>query len=558
MTVQKPLKALLAQTIYQIYPRSFQDSDGDGIGDLRGIIERIPYLAALGIDYVWISPFLKSPMKDFGYDVSDYYQVDPVFGTNDDLQNLIQTADQHGLKIMMDMVVAHTSKDHPWFQESRASRSNSKADWYVWADAKPDGSPPNNWLSVFGGSAWIWESRREQYYLTHFLREQPALNFFNPETEEEMLKTFRYWLDLGVKGFRLDAIHFAHYDRKLRNNPSQLFSHPNDLMASQKNPYNKQNHLYDCCRPETKIFIKKIRKLCDEYKGILLLGEISGNPALKVARDYTRKGNLHLGYTGDLIGFPEKLDPAGMLKIINEVIRYMPDGGYAWALSNHDSWRFASKVEPHRPELHASIATCYIALLSSLPGSVCIYQGDELGLSQVDLAFDDLQDPYDKEFYPYHVGRDGARTPFPWDSGAPSAGFSSAKKTWLPIGHDHFRLAARQQANDPGSTLNETRNLLEFRKQTPSLVRGSFQWSETDSYLSFTRTVRGEKIHAVFNLTDQTLPLTTVPQGTKQSLGTIKTDAEGTVAMPPYSFGFWIEKIPGPQLKRARVGAHKL
>lgn len=550
----KTLNAQLAQTIYQIYPRSFQDSNGDGVGDLRGIIQRIPYLASLDLDYIWISPFLKSPMKDFGYDVSDYNQVDPVFGTNEDLEELIATADKHNLKIMMDMVVAHTSNEHPWFQESRQSCTNPKADWFVWADAKADGSPPNNWLSVFGGSAWIWESRREQYYLTHFLKEQPALNFFNQDAENAMLDAFRYWLDRGIKGFRLDAIHFSHYDQKLRSNPPVYRGNDPDLMVAKKNPFNKQKHLYDRCRPETIDLIKKVRKLCDEYQDILLLGEISGAPALKVARDYTRRGNLHLGYTGDLIGFPEKLDPQGMSHIIENVRSYMPQGGYAWALSNHDSWRFASKIEPDKPELHPAIASCYIALLSSLPGSVCIYQGDELGLPQVDLAFEDLQDPYDKEFYPYHVGRDGSRTPFPWDRDAPSAGFSSAARTWLPIGPTHFALAAKQQDADPASALNETRKFLAFRRQTPSLTRGSFEYQATDSVLKLTRTAGREKTHGIFNLSAQNVSLKDLPAGNIQAVGGAKTTPQGELVLPPYSFGFWVEKMPAPTVKKSGPG----
>lgn len=255
-------------TIYQIYPRSFQDSNGDGVGDLRGIIDRLPYLAKLDVDVVWISPFFQSPQKDFGYDVSDYRTVDPLFGSNADLAQLISEAAQHNIGIMVDLVLAHSSNQHPWFLESRASRNNPKADWYVWADPLPDGNVPNNWQSVFGGSAWRWEPRRQQYYLTHFLGEQPAFNAYNPEVKQELLNIVEYWLQQGVKGFRFDAIHFAHYDQELRNNPAAPRGSTSGALSD--SPFGMQDHVYDLGQPATVDFIRDIRKVADRYPAYLL------------------------------------------------------------------------------------------------------------------------------------------------------------------------------------------------------------------------------------------------------------------------------------------------
>ncbi len=287
--------------IYQIYPRSFRDSDGDGIGDLPGILEKLDYVAGLGVDAIWISPFFKSPMADFGYDIADYRAVDPMFGTLEDFDRVLQRAHALGLKVMIDQVLSHTSDQHPWFQQSRQSRDNPKADWYVWADAKPDGSPPNNWLSIFGGVAWQWEPRRGQYYLHNFLTSQPDLNFHNPDVRRAVLENVEFWLQRGVDGLRLDAINFCFHDRLLRDNPPK----PPELRVgrgfSPDNPYAFQYHWHNNTQPENLAFLEELRALMDRYPGTAALGEISSEDSLATMDEYTRAGRLHMCYSFDLL-----------------------------------------------------------------------------------------------------------------------------------------------------------------------------------------------------------------------------------------------------------------
>ena len=294
--------------IYQIYPRSYQDSNGDGIGDLKGIIGRLPYIASLGVDAIWISPFFKSPMKDFGYDVSDYCDVDPMFGTLADFDALVAEAHRLGLRVMIDEVLSHTADDHPWFKESRSSRDNPKADWYVWADAKPDGTPPNNWLSIFGGSAWQWDTRRQQYYLHNFLAEQPDLNFHNRQVQDALLDVTRFWLERGVDGFRLDTINFYFHSQGLENNPALPAEERNDQTAPAVNPYNYQDHLYDKSRPENLGFLERFRALLDEYPAAAAVGEVGDSQrGLEVVAAYTAGGNrVHMCYAFDFLA-PEKI-----------------------------------------------------------------------------------------------------------------------------------------------------------------------------------------------------------------------------------------------------------
>jgi alpha-glucosidase len=285
--------------IYQVYPRSFLDTDGDGIGDLPGITARLDYIASLGVDIVWLSPFFRSPMKDFGYDISDYCDVDPLFGSLADFDRLVQKAHGLGLKIMIDQVMSHTSDAHPWFAESRAGRDNPKSDWYVWADPLPDGNPPNNWLSVFGGSSWQWDTRRRQYYLHNFLASQPDLNFHNPEVQQAQLDALRFWLARGVDGVRMDACNFHFHDRRLRSNPPA--TRADNMMATDVNPYGMQAHIHDKTQPENLAFLQKIRRLLDEYAAISI-GEVGADDALAVMADYTSGGDkLHMAYSFNLL-----------------------------------------------------------------------------------------------------------------------------------------------------------------------------------------------------------------------------------------------------------------
>jgi alpha-glucosidase len=327
--------------IYQIYPRSFQDTNGDGVGDLPGIIERLDYVASLGVDAVWISPFFKSPMADFGYDIADYRAVDPVFGTLEDFDKLLARAHALGLKVMIDQVLSHTSIEHAWFLESRTSRTNSRANWYVWADARADGSPPNNWLSIFGGVAWKWEPRRGQYYLHNFLASQPDLNFHEPAVREAVLDNVRFWLDRGVDGLRLDAINFCFHDRELRDNPPKPVEERVGRGFSTDNPYAFQRHLYDNTRPENLGFLADLRTLLDRFPGTVSIGEISAEDSIATMAEYTRPGRIHMAYSFELLG--KDGSPGHIRDTVERELLAAPRGWPCWSISNHDVERVLSR-----------------------------------------------------------------------------------------------------------------------------------------------------------------------------------------------------------------------
>ncbi len=483
--------------IYQIYPRSFQDSNGDGIGDLAGIIHRLDHIARLGVDAIWISPFFRSPMLDFGYDVSDYRDVDPMFGTLGDFDALVRRAHELGLKVLIDLVMSHTSSRHPWFLESRSSRSNPKSNWYVWADAKPDGTPPNNWLSIFGGSAWEWDSGRMQYYLHNFLAEQPDLNFHEAEVQAEMIDIARYWLERGVDGFRLDTVNFYFHDPQLRNNPPLDPFLRNENTAPAINPYNFQNHLYDKTRPENLPFLRRFRALLDEYGSITSVGEVGeSQKGTEVQAEYTAGGDLlHMCYDFDFLSntFPDGNQVAAVMQKFN---RFVSDGWACWAFSNHDVVRFRT-----RWQLTEEACKVYFALIMCLKGSVCLYQGDELGLPEAYVAYEELQDPYGKRFWPEFKGRDGARTPMPWQAEAAHGGFSEAKP-WLPVAMEHLLLSVDRQEQCDDSVLSFYRSMIAFRNRHPSLVSGDYApVSNGADHIVFERCAEaGERMLCVFNL----------------------------------------------------------
>ncbi|MEY3945018.1 MAG: Oligo,6-glucosidase 1 [Pseudomonadota bacterium] len=385
--------------IYQIYPRSYQDSNADGIGDLPGITARLEHIAKLGADGIWLSPFFKSPMKDFGYDVSDYCDVDPMFGTLADFKALVERAHALGLKVMIDQVLSHSSDQHPWFVESRASRDNPKADWYIWADAKSDGNPPNNWLSIFGGSAWQWDTRRCQYYMHNFLTSQPDLNFHNPEVQQALLDSVKFWLDLGVDGYRLDTANFYFHDQQLRDNPPRG-EPPRDNPDPAVNPFNPyawQWHKFDKSRPENLPFLQKLRTLLDQYPDTTMVGEIGDDDGLARVAEYTSGGDkLHMAYCFDLLGEPHSAPfLQGVLQRFTEVVG---DGWPCWALSNHDCVRSATRWGGATPD--PRLLRLAAAFQVSLRGTVCLYQGEELGLPEANVAFEDLQDPYGITMWP--------------------------------------------------------------------------------------------------------------------------------------------------------------
>ncbi|AXY42317.1 alpha-glucosidase family protein [Halomonas sp. JS92-SW72] len=487
--------------IYQIYPRSFMDANGDGIGDLKGITEKLDYVASLGVDGIWLSPFFTSPMLDFGYDVSDYRDVDPMFGTLEDFKTLLARAHALGLKVMIDQVISHTSDQHPWFQESRADRTNAKADWYVWADPRPDGTPPNNWLSIFGGAAWTFDSRRRQYYLHNFLTSQPDLNFHHPEVRAAQLDNMRFWLELGVDGFRLDTVNFYFHDAKLRDNPPVPAGEAKTLGAPDANPYTWQRHVYDLSRPENLEFLRELRALMDEFPGTTTVGEIGDDNPLARMAEYTAGGDkLHMAYTFDLLNAPHSA--AYLREVLERFQRLAGDAWPCWATSNHDVVRSATRWGAEEdPVAYPKVA---LAMLFSLRGSVCLYQGEELGLMEADVPFERIQDPYGKVLWPEFKGRDGCRTPMPWEQ-AENGGFTAeGVEPWLPVEARQLPLAVAAQQDDPASVLSATRRLLAFRAAHPALVDGDLELVEVgDELLGFVRATGEERLLCLFNLTGQ-------------------------------------------------------
>ena len=497
--------------IYQIYPRSFQDSNGDGIGDLPGITERLTHVAELGADGIWLSPFFKSPMKDFGYDVSDYCDVDPMFGTIADFKALLDRAHSLGLKVMIDQVLSHASDQHPWFVESRSSRDNPKADWFVWADAREDGTPPNNWLSIFGGSAWQWDTRRCQYYLHNFLSSQPDLNFHNPEVQQALLQTVKFWLDMGVDGYRLDTANFYFHDALLRDNPGkgQPSRDNPDPAVNPFNPYAWQAHVYDKSRPENLPFLETLRTLLDQYPDTTMVGEIGDDDGLARVAEYTSTGaqgqrRLHMAYCFDFLGEARSATFLhGVLRRFNDVVG---DGWPCWALSNHDCVRSATRWGGAQPD--PRLMRLAAAFQMGLRGTVCLYQGEELGLPEAQVAFEDLQDPYGITMWPEYKGRDGCRTPMPWQADAQHAGFSTAEKTWLPLDSRHIALAVDQQGG-PDSLLAYFKQIIAWRKKQTALVHGEMQLlGSNEQTLSFVRAHDGKSFLCVYNFSDQVAEMT--------------------------------------------------
>ena len=513
--------------IYQIYPRSFADANCDGLGDIRGITGKLDYIAGLGVDAVWISPFFTSPMRDFGYDVSDYRSVDPIFGTLADFDALVTTAHSLGIKIIIDQVYSHSSSDHPWFSESRSSRDNVKSDWYVWADAMPDGSPPNNWQSIFVGPAWTWDARRQQYYLHNFLSSQPDLNLHNPEVQDACLDVAKFWLDRGVDGFRLDAINYGMHDLELRNNPVA----PEDYWDSHR-PVNMQQAIYNSNHNGMPDFLTRLRKLTDQYDGSFTVAEVGGFDAPRVMKSYTEGSDrLHTAYSFQFLNMPD-FDADGFAQLLSQWSNDPEAGWPSWAFSNHDVPRVASRWgkqlnHRHRCEL-------IMLLLVSLRGNIFIYQGEELGLTQAEIDFGDLQDPEAIRNWPHTLGRDGARAPIPWDASQANSGFSACEP-WLPMPEEYSGFAVAQQGD--GSLLERVRGLLKLRQSTPALRFGdTVDLEVSNDVLRFSREFEGERVSAIFNLSDQAVPLSPL-DGTSLLAG---VDADGTIAalpqtLPPFS-----------------------
>lgn len=477
---------------YQIYPRSFMDTNGDGIGDLKGITQRLDHVASLGVDAIWLSPVFTSPMKDMGYDVSDYTGIDPIFGSLVDFDALVARAHELGLKVIIDQVLSHASDQHPFFAESRASRDNPKSDWFVWADPNPDGTPPNNWLAIFGGSSWEWDSRRRQYYFHNFLASQPDWNFHNPEVQDYLLSTMRFWLERGVDGFRLDTVNYYFQDKLLRDNACNYLPWAQQAVK----PVDMQFCLFSKNQPENLGFLERIRALLDEYDDRATVGEVGdSHMAIRLMGEYTSGKRLHMAYSFEMLG-PD-FTAAHFRSRIEAFFKGAPDGWPCWAFSNHDVPRHVGRWLPHAAD-QDDLARQAAAMLLSFEGSVCLYQGEELGLTDTELSFEELTDPDGITFWPEYKGRDGCRTPMVWDENAPNGGFSMANTTWLPVKAPQQSRAVAGQEKRKDSVLAFYRKMLALRKKTPDLLTGKIAFLDLpEPVLGYTR---GDGIVCLFNL----------------------------------------------------------
>jgi alpha-glucosidase len=543
--------------VYQIYPRSFFDSNNDGVGDLRGIIAKLDHVASLGVDAIWLCPFFVSPQKDFGYDVADHTAVDPLFGTLADFDELLAEAHSRNLKVLIDQVWSHTSDRHPWFTESRASQTNILADWYVWADPSPDGTPPNNWLSVFGGPAWSWEPRRRQYYLHHFLSHQPALNLHNPDVMEALLASGEHWLQRGVDGFRLDAIDFLLHDRTLGSNPPA--PPPKEIPAKL---FGMQLHQHDMLQPEAFDLLARIRARMDRYSDRVAMGEVSSQPGAfgRVVAYTAGDQRLHMAYT--LRPLRDGFDWRTVTAMILDLAAAGEAGWPCWSFSNHDVERAISRWNPQRgvSEPDPAFARLLMALLLSLRGSISLYQGEELGLTEAELRPEHLRDPFGIAYWPEFRGRDGSRTPMPWKANAPNGGFT-ATEPWLPVPESHRPLAVDRQEADETALLHAFRGFLAWRRQQPALVRG---WLEpldlAEPLVGFVREFEDQRILALFNLSDSAVTESLAPFGTLQPMPESGCAAEirgGAIQLPPFgTFFAGMTPIsvasPKPELATAR------
>lgn len=475
--------------IYQIYPRSFQDSDGDGVGDLAGIEARLDHIVALGVDAIWLSPIFPSPMADFGYDVADYCAIDPMFGNLDTFDRLLSAVHAQGLKLILDFVPNHSSDQHPWFVASRSSRTDPKRDWYIWRDAAPDGGPPNNWVSDFGGSAWEWDEATGQYYLHAFLKEQPDLNWRNPELRAAMLDVLRFWLDRGVDGFRIDVLWHIVKAEGLPDNPL------NPDWTPTRTERDRVLQLYSTDQPEAHAIAAEMRRLADSYGDRALVGEIF-LPNDRHARWYgtPERPEVHLPFNFQLI--ENDWDAARLASVIAAYEGSLPIFGWPnWVIGSHDAPRIAARIG----EAQARVAAM---LLLTLRGTPTLYQGDEIGIGKVDIPPERIRDPQHLRQPTLDIGRDRSRTPMPWDASA-NAGFTTGNP-WLPINADWPIRNVAAQAGDPGSMLTLYRRLLALRRSTPALSLGSYVAVDADrDVLAYERTHDGDRLLIVLNLSSQ-------------------------------------------------------
>jgi len=475
--------------IYQIYPRSFQDSNDDGIGDLRGITQRLPYLVELGVDAIWLSPIFPSPMADFGYDISDYTGIDPLFGNLDDFDALLAAAHAQGLKVILDLVPNHTSDRHPWFLESRASRRSRKRDWYIWRDPAANGGPPNNWLSVFGGSAWEYDGASGQYYYHAFLAAQPDLNWRNPSVRSAIYEVMRYWFRRGVDGFRVDAVWHLIKDGEFRDNPPNA-----GFRATDPPPHHRLIPLYTADRPEVHDVIAEMRRVADEFSDRVLIGEIY-LPLERMVAYYGRDlAGVHLPFNFSLLS--ASWHASSIARLISEYEAALPVGGWPnWVLGNHDRPRIASRVGPNQARIAAM-------LLLTLRGTPTMYYGDEIAMNQVAITPDQVRDPLGKNPPGRGLGRDGCRTPMRWDNTA-HAGFSTADP-WLPLGSTFDKDSVVDQRRDKTSMHQLYRRLIDLRRKRAALLFGSYGTVLAGgNLLVFTRKLGRERLLIALNFGDE-------------------------------------------------------
>ncbi len=486
--------------IYEIYPRSFQDSNGDGVGDLNGILQRLDYLVKLGVDALWISPFFPSPMADFGYDVADYCGIDPLFGTMQDFDHLLQEIHRRGLKLILDLVPNHTSDQHPWFLESRSSRKDSKRDWYLWRDE------PNNWQSNFGGSGWEWDHTTGQYYYHSFLKQQPDLNWRNPLVRKAIFEAMRFWLDRGVDGFRVDVMWLLIKDDQYRNNP------PNPNYRAGQPSSHQFLPVFNSNRPEVHQVVSEMRAVMDEYKDRVLIGEIY----LPIPQLMTYYGKE---LTGTQLPFNFQLlqtawTAEALAQTISEYSTALPAGAWPnWVLGNHDNARIATRVGPHQARLAAM-------LLLSLPGTITLYYGEEIGMRNVPIPPELVQDPAEKNQPGIGLGRDPERTPMPWDNSL-LAGFTTGRP-WLPLGEDHGSLNVAELDQKPESILHLYRALIALRRSHPVLVTGTLHAiAAANNVLSYEIHGDTERLLVLLNLADAPI---SVPSVTGEILAATSQD----------------------------------
>ena len=511
--------------VYQIYPRSFQDSNGDGIGDLEGIRRRLDYLVRLGVDAIWLSPFYPSPMADFGYDISDYCDIDPQFGTLADFDRLLAAAHARGLRLIVDLVPNHTSDQHPWFVQSRRSRDGPKRDWYLWRDPKPDGGPPNNWLSNFGGSAWTFDAATGQYYYHAFLKQQPDLNWRNPAVRAAMYDVMRFWLRRGVDGFRVDVIYHMIKDEHFRDNPVNSAASATEQSSHALIP------LYTADRPEVHEVIAEMRKVTDEFGAgapRVLIGEIY-LPVERLVAYYGRSESgmlqgVQLPFNFQLIA--ARWEARAIDRIAREYESALPEGAWPnWVLGNHDKSRIASRVGLEQARVAAM-------LLLTLRGTPTMYYGDEIGMQDVPIPPEEVQDPFERNEPGKGLGRDPERTPMQWD-GSQHAGFTEGRP-WLRVAADWPERNVVALERDPASILALYRRLTALRRAHRALTEGAYEPLTTSgSLLAFARVHEGARLVIGANFGSEPLELSrAMLHASNRVLLSTHLDREGPVTLP--------------------------